>query len=93
VRCTPPRRRSPSVNLARWVTAFIQCWIFYDLYKDSRETILSFKEGPGSKIQCGPTEFLYLSVSNLEIMIFPVPKNICLWAATFAKLTSMESAI
>jgi hypothetical protein len=32
-------------NLARWVTAIVLCLIFYDLYKSSRETILSFQGG------------------------------------------------
>jgi hypothetical protein len=32
-------------NLARWVTALLLCMIFYDLYKDSRDTILSFQGG------------------------------------------------
>jgi hypothetical protein len=32
-------------NLARWVTAIVLCLIFYDLYRDSRTTILSFQGG------------------------------------------------
>lgn len=32
-------------NLARWVTSIVLCLIFYHLYKDSRETILSFPGG------------------------------------------------
>src|SRR5215469_1756640 len=32
-------------NLARWVTSIVLCLIFYDLYKDSRDTILSFQGG------------------------------------------------
>lgn len=32
-------------NLARWVTSIVLCLIFYDLYKDSRATILSFQGG------------------------------------------------
>jgi YcxB-like protein len=32
-------------NLARWVTAIVLCLIFYDLYKDSSATILSFPDG------------------------------------------------
>lgn len=27
-------------NLARWITAIVLCWIFYDLYRDSRATVL-----------------------------------------------------
>lgn len=32
-------------NLARWVTSIVLCLIFYDLYKSSRATILSFQGG------------------------------------------------
>jgi hypothetical protein len=32
-------------NLARWVTSIVLCLIFYDLYKNSRATILSFQGG------------------------------------------------
>jgi hypothetical protein len=33
-------------NIARWVTSFVLCLIFYDLYQNSRATILSFPDGP-----------------------------------------------
>jgi hypothetical protein len=32
-------------NLARWVISIVLCLIFYDLYKSSRATILSFQGG------------------------------------------------
>jgi hypothetical protein len=32
-------------NFARWVTSIVLCMIFYDLYKSSRATILSFEGG------------------------------------------------
>jgi YcxB-like protein len=32
-------------NLARWVTSIVLCLIFYDLYRGSRATILSFQGG------------------------------------------------
>ena len=32
-------------NLARWVTSIVLCLIFYDLYRSSRATILSFQGG------------------------------------------------
>ena len=32
-------------NLARWVTSIVLCLIFYDLYKNSQATILSFQGG------------------------------------------------
>ncbi len=32
-------------NLARWVASVVLCLIFYDLYRDSRATILSFPDG------------------------------------------------
>jgi hypothetical protein len=32
-------------NLARWIASIVLCMIFYDLYKSSRATILSFQGG------------------------------------------------
>jgi hypothetical protein len=32
-------------NLARWVSAFVICLIFYDLYKNQSATLLSFPDG------------------------------------------------
>jgi hypothetical protein len=32
-------------NLARWVSAFVLCLIFYDLYKNQSATLLSFPDG------------------------------------------------
>jgi hypothetical protein len=32
-------------NLLRWVSAFVLCLIFYDLYKDQSATLLSFPDG------------------------------------------------
>jgi hypothetical protein len=41
---TPPFRWSHQ-NLARWVASIFVCYVFYDMYTSSRETILSFQSG------------------------------------------------
>jgi len=61
-------------NLARWVTSIVLCLIFYDLYKDSRATILSLQGGESILaimalllvfILCGLLLFPYLRVLAL----------------------------
>jgi len=54
-------------NLARWIASFVLCLIFYDLYKASSATILSF---PGGKSILAVVGLLALFVL-LALVLFP----------------------
>lgn len=54
-------------NLARWVSAFILCLIFYDLYKNQSATLLSFPDGGAILAVAALLMLLVL----LALLIFP----------------------
>jgi hypothetical protein len=54
-------------NVARWVSAIVLCWIFYDLYKTSSEALLSF---PGGRSIMAVVALLVLFIL-FALLLFP----------------------
>jgi hypothetical protein len=65
-------------NLARWVTAALLCYIFYDLYNRSGETFRSF-EGGNSILAIVVLLFLFVL---LGLLLFPFLRLLAIFRST-----------
>src|SRR4029077_6006634 len=65
-------------NLARWVTAALLCYIFYDLYNRSGETLRSF-DGGNSTLAIVVLLFVFVL---LGLLVFPFLRVLAVFRGT-----------